>query len=303
MIDFKPLKLSDKELYQDYLLNGEARGCEFSFANLYMWGSASVSRFDDHMIFFARYSGPQIYPFPLGRGDKKPVIDAILKDAKERGIKCRISGIPKSEQPLLEELYPGKFTFHFNRDSYDYIYAIDDLADLKGRKYHRKRNHLHRFRDAVANYRVEPLNENNLPLVRAMSEQWYTQRLSENPATDFCLEKQALEKAFLQYQEIGLECLVLLSGESVLAFTMGSRLSDDTFDVHFEKARTDVDGAYTAINNEFAKYIRNKYPDIRFLNREEDMGIEGLRKAKESYLPHHLFEKCYATLAEDENEN
>ena len=92
---------------------------------------------------------------------------------------------------------------------------------------------------------------------------------------------------------------MLLDGDRVLAFTMGSRLSADTVDVHFEKARADVNGAYTAINCEFARYIRAKHPDIRFLNREEDMGLEGLRKAKQSYRPHHMVEKCWACLLED----
>ena len=91
-----------------------------------------------------------------------------------------------------------------------------------------------------------------------------------------------------------MESLLLCHNDNILAFTMGSRISPNTFDVHFEKARWDVEGAYTAINSEFAKYIRNKYPEVEFLNREEDMGLEGLRKAKESYFPHHLVEKATA---------
>jgi hypothetical protein len=85
--------------------------------------------------------------------------------------------------------------------------------------------------------------------------------------------------------------------------TMGSRLSRNTFDIHFEKAREDVDGAYAAINCEFARYLRLKYPDVEFLNREDDVGLEGLRKAKLSYLPHHMVEKCWGYLAEDYDED
>ena len=90
-----------------------------------------------------------------------------------------------------------------------------------------------------------------------------------------------------------------MDGGEVVAVTLGSRMTEDTVDVHFEKALSYVDGAYTAINCEFARYIRGKYPEVRFLNREEDMGLEGLRKAKESYLPHHMMEKCWAHLLEE----
>lgn len=303
MIDFKPIDLDSKELYQSYLLDGETRGCEFSFANLYMWGELNIAMLHDHIVFFAQYNVRNVYPYPLGKGDKKAVFDAIIEDAKERGIPCQISGVLEAEKEILEELYPGKFRFNFNRASFDYVYAIEDLADLKGRKYQKKRNHLHRFRDEFPEYSVEPLGEKNLSNVRQMAEQWYKIKLQENPESDFYMEKIALEKAFDHYQELGLEGLVLLNGNDVLAFTMGSRLSCDTLDVHFEKARWDVDGAYTAINCEFAKYIREKYPEVHFLDREEDMGLDGLRKAKESYYPHHLVEKCRAYLMEDEYEH
>ena len=105
--------------------------------------------------------------------------------------------------------------------------------------------------------------------------------------------------ALANYEVLGMDGLVLLGGGQVLAVTLASRLSADTMDVHFEKARVDAGATYTAINCEFAGYIRGKYPEIRFLNREEDMGLEGLRRAKESYHPHHRVKKCWACLLED----
>ena len=112
------------------------------------------------------------------------------------------------------------------------------------------------------------------------------------------MEERALSRAFRHLTDLEMEGLALFVGGEIIAFTLGSRLSDDTFDVHFEKARADIQGAYPAINNEFAKYIRQKHPEVRYLDREEDMGIEGLRKAKKSYRPHHQVEKHWARLWE-----
>jgi hypothetical protein len=113
------------------------------------------------------------------------------------------------------------------------------------------------------------------------------------------MEQVALEKALRDYRELEMEGIVLRGGGEILAFTLASRLSEDTFDVHFEKARGDVQGAYPAINCEFARYIREKHPEVRYLDREEDMGLEGLRRAKQSYYPHHMVKKYWACLLEE----
>ena len=299
MIEFKPVTPDKKELYEKYLLDGHERGCEYSFANLYMWGRQSATVLYEHIVLFSQYNRRSVYPFPVGKGDKKAVLDAVIADSKERGIPCRFTGLGEWEKQIIEQLYPGMFRFHCDRDFFDYVYDIDDLADLKGRKYHSKRNHFNRFCEKHPGYSVEPIDEGNMPRVRDMLEKWYNDRLAENLDSDFQMEQIALSKAFKNYQELGMDGLILLDGDDVLAFTLGSHMSNNTIDVHFEKARRDVDGGYAAINCEFARYIRSKYPDVRFLNREDDMGLEGLRKAKESYYPHHMVEKCWACRLEE----
>lgn len=298
-IDFAPIHLQDKGLYEDYLSRDEERGCEFSFANLYLWGRQSFAVLHDHIVLFSQFDRRSVYPYPVGNGDKKAVLDAIIDDAEARGIPCRITGLSPLARQNVEELYPGRFRFHSDESSFDYVYAIDDLADLKGKKYHGKRNHLNRFREAFPDYTAEPLEESNLYDVRRMVECWYEERLGENPDADYHMEMAALEKAFRDYRALEMEGLVLRNGGEVLAVTLASRLSMDTFDVHFEKARADIQGAYAAINCELARYIRNKYPSIRYLDREEDMGLEGLRRAKQSYYPHHMVKKYWACLLED----
>ena len=108
-----------------------------------------------------------------------------------------------------------------------------------------------------------------------------------------------IKKALENMDRLGLEGLLLSTDKGPVAMTLGSRLSEDTVDVHFEKAFDFVDGAYPAINHGFANYLREKYPQLRFLNREDDMGLEGLRRAKEIYCPHHLVEKWWACLREE----
>jgi hypothetical protein len=128
-------------------------------------------------------------------------------------------------------------------------------------------------------------------------------RADEDSNAHFLMERAAIDRALQHYRELELEALLLRAEGRVLAFTAGTRLSRDTFDVHFEKAFTDVQGVYAAINREFAQYIRAKYPDVRYLDREEDMGIEGLRRAKQSYHPIRLIRKYWAQDAEDGDED
>lgn len=299
MLDFQNLDLSKKETYLTYLRSGPQRGCEYAFANLYMWGRQRAAFVEGYLVLFSQFSRRSVYPWPRGTGDIRPVLDAIIHDAARRGIPCRITGMGREQTELLEQLYPGRFRIHNDRDGYDYVYAIDDLADLKGRKYQRKRNHFNRFCQNFPHHTVAPINTQGLPLVRGFAESWYARRLEEDPSADFHMERSALKKALDHFEELDMEGLVLMDGDDVLAFTIGSPLSGDTFDVHFEKANTDAEGAYTAINCLFARYLRSKYPHIRFLDREDDMGLEGLRKAKLSYLPHHMVEKSWACLLED----
>lgn len=298
-IDFRPVTIEDKDAYEKLLFAESGRGCEFSFANIYLWGRQNIAFIHGHIVMFSQFDRRTVYPFPLGVGDKRAVLDAIIADSRDRGIPCRISGLSADAVNTLRDLYPDRFHFHCDRGSFDYVYDINDLADLKGRRYQKKRNHFNRFRANNPDYTVEPICEDNIERVEDMVAKWYNEKMIENPDGDYHMEHVALQKALRRYDELGMEALALLCGGEVLAVTMGSRLSADSFDVHFEKARSDADGAYAAINCEFARYIRAKYPDVAYLDREEDMGIEGLRRAKESYLPHHMIEKCWAHLLEE----
>ena len=303
MLSFQKFDEQTKTEYLKALFAAGERGCEYSYANLNLWGRQRIARMGGYFTLFSQFERLSIYPFPIGSGDIRPVLDAIICDARERGIICRLTGLTAADTMLVEELYPGQFRFHPDRDSCDYVYDINDLADLKGRKYQKKRNHINRFWQSHPNCRIVPIDVENLPAVEEMVSAWYAARLSDDPNNDYHLEKQALHRAFCHMDELGLEGIALVEDGNILAMTIGSALSYETFDVHFEKAMDFADGAYPAIAQAFAAHLRSKYPALRFLNREDDMGIPGLRQSKLSYCPHHLVVKFWARLWEDDDED
>lgn len=299
MIAFHRACVQDKAQYEEYLLSAPERGCEYSFANKVLWGRQEIAFIHGCVAFFSHFYGKTVYSYPIGGGDRRAALEDIIADSRERGIPCRITGITENDKTELESWFPERFSIRADRDSFDYVYDIDALADLRGKKLQKKRNHFNRFRATRPDYRVEPLRCENIARAQHMVNDWYVARRKSDPDGDYLLESLAMAKAFRHYDELGMEGLVLLDGDAVLAVTMGSRLSPNTFDIHFEKAREDADGAYPAINCEFARFLRLKYPEVRYLNREEDMSLEGLRKAKLSYYPDHMVEKYKALLTED----
>ena len=303
MIDFQRPSPELREQYNRILFSGSERGCEYSFANLSLWGHQKIAFIHDCTVFFSHFQGRSVYPYPIGSGDRKAAIEAMIHDAQMRGIPCRITGITQADRQELETLFPGKFLICPNRDNFDYVYDIHDLADLRGRKFQSKRNHFNRFCNDYPDHQAIPMTSDIVPQVQAFVENWYARRQESDPQGDYFLEHLALSRAFNHWEELGMEVLVLIHAGEILAVTMGSRLSPDTFDIHFEKAREDVSGAYNAINCHFARYLRQKYPDVLFMNREDDIGLEGLRNAKLSYRPHHMVEKYWAYVQEEIHED
>lgn len=301
MIDFQKPDLSKAEQYRACLTACTERGCEYSLANLYMWGSQKVAFLQGYLALFSQFQRKSVYPFPVGNGDIGPVLEAILHDARIRGLSCRLTSLTAEDCATLEERYPGKFCFHPDRDGCDYIYSIHKLAELPGRKYQRKRNHVNRFYQEHPDCTVEQITEARFPDVEKMLQSWFDARLAADPAGDYHMEQVALHRAMDKWSELGLEGLLLTENGRIIAMTAGSFLNDTTFDVHFEKALDE--GAYAAINQAFARYLREKYPALQWLNREDDMGIAGLRKAKLSYYPDRLVVKFWAHLLEEDDEH
>lgn len=302
MIDFQKIDLSRRDEYTKFLHTCGERGCEYSLVNLHIWGHQKAAVLHGCLAFFSQYERHSVYPFPIGDGDIKAVLDAILQDARDRGLECRFVAMTAADCALLEEFYPGKFAFHPDRTYSDYIYAIEDLSNLPGRKFQRKRNHLNRFRLNHPACQLLPITAELLPQVKDMADAWYESRIAVDPDNDLHLEQRAFSRAIEKWDELGLEGAVLAEDGVILGFSAGSFLNENTFDVHFEKALENVDGAYAAINQGFSAHLHNKYPALQWLNREDDLGIPGLRKAKLSYCPDHLVVKFWANFVEDDDD-
>lgn len=296
MIAFKRLGLEEQEAVYNCFNEAGCEGCEYSFVNLYLWGKQEAAWVEDYLTVFSHFHGHSLYLFPVGRGPIKPVLEALRQDASKRGIPFRMTALTAENCAQVEEAFPGQFHFAPDRDGCDYLYEIDHLADLKGKKYQPKRNHINRFLEAAPQWRVEEITPELVPACRQLLDQWYRIHLALDPKMSYHLERLAAERALRKYEELGMEGLILYNGEEPVALTMGSRLSDTVFDVHFEKALGHYQGDYAMINRSFARHIREKYPEIRYLNREDDMGLPGLRKAKLSYHPDRMVEqfRCYA---------
>ena len=290
MLQFKKPELSDREWVRRIYAASGFRGAEYTFANLYLWSSyyGEIAQYRGFLCQRLTYKGVHQYLYPAGCCDAKPVLDALWDDSRREGHPFVVRSLTKETMARMEAFYPGRFTYEADRDAYDYLYEIDTLCELTGKKYQAKRNHINRFVENWPHWYTQPITPDNLDVCRALTDAWCQ-------AHDAAGDRRALEQAFAHYDLLGFEGILLYAEpDRPVAFSMGNRISTDTFDVNFEKAFADVQGAYPMINREFARHVRSAHADIRYLNREDDMGVEGLRKAKESYHPIFL-EKFIAT--------
>lgn len=303
MIEFHKPQLTDKPWVDELLRRADHRGCEYNFTNLFVWSDAydqRIARVGDFLVTRLCGSLGCSYIYPAGAGDIAPVLAALEQDAAERGAPLHLVCLTQPQVRELDSLFPGRFTFEADRDGFDYLYDIDRLADLGGKKLHAKRNHINRFVENNPSWVYEDITPESLPECLEMDKEWYRRSMVREGLAeerDLGDEGRALRLAMEHYHDLGLEGgLIRVYGE-VVAFTMGDLLSSDTYDVHFEKAYGELQGAYAMINREFARRVRQRHPQVRYLNREDDMGVEGLRKAKESYYPDLMVEKYSASPA------
>ena len=295
MISFHKAEAADRAWAHEILKRCAYPGAEYAFSCMYLWSDyfGELGRAGERLTQHAPWRGREVYLSPAGTGDLREAIEAIRADAAERGNPMRLRSLTNETRAELEALYPGKFEFTACRNSYDYIYTVEELTELHGKKLQAKRNHCNRFEQDHPDFKTEIVTPENLQRCRDMVSKWYEVHEWNEQIEQ---EKTAIARAFDHFEASHMDGLMLIDAGEVIAFSMGARMNEQYYDVCFEKAYSAINGAYAMINREFSRHIAGKYPELEFLNREDDMGEPGLRKAKESYQPTLLLEKCTADL-------
>ena len=268
--------------------------CNYSFPVLFCWKDAygfQYAPLGDRLLVRLTSSLGHSYLWPVGEGDPTPALEALTQDARAEGLPLRLIALTLYHKNWLEDHYPGRFHIEEARDGFDYLYSVGRLAQLPGKKLHAKRNHIHRLDEAYPGWTWAPLTREDIPACLALDAAWHREALTrETPGGLSTLddEHRALVLALTHRDTLGLEGVILRWQETVLGFSLGAPLTETIFDVHFERARGEIQGAYPAVNRSFAQYVRQRHPQVRYLDREDDMGLPGLRKAKLSYYPDYL---------------
>lgn len=302
MISFKPVELADKATIERYIHPAECRNCDMSFANIYCWRAFHKTHWavvDGFLVIRFLMDGKEQpgYMQPIGEGDFSHLLPLLAADARENFDQpLRLYGLCREGRRCITESECRDFAFDDDRALSDYIYLAEDLRTLAGRRYQPKRNHLNRFLNGY-NYRYEPLSPRHFDDCLKLEAAWRAARTSDTDSEAMRHEQQALKEAFDHWAELDLMGGVIYVDDQLAAFTYGSKINYDTFDCHIEKADTRYEGIFAAINKLFADHLPAEFT---YINREEDMGLEGLRRSKLSYYPTLLWPKTTALLLDEE---
>jgi hypothetical protein len=286
--DFKPLDINDRDRISEYLSLDPPMASELTFTNLFIWRHKYRPIWCDKegtVIILCRPEGQTPFGLqPFGPGDKKRALrflfDELSKWTSDVMV-CRVD-----EAFLKGCVDPVEFRTEFDMDNSDYVYLAKDLINLSGRKYHRKKNHLNRFMKQV-DFEFRTLDMELVECFMDMEESWCRIRECEdNP--DLMSEDYAVREALTYFEQLGYSGGAIQIGGKLEAISLGERLNRETAVIHIEKANPEIPGLYAAINKLFTE---SAFSDMMYINREQDLGDPGLRKAKESYHPHHMVKK------------
>lgn len=292
-IQWKNITLDDKDIITKYYKKEQSRSCENTFANNFLWAPHYGTKYAivENTLVFISGDG-KFVTFPAGKTNVKEAIDALQIYFEEQKKPFSMYMITKEKFDILQNLYPGKFQIEYDRNAADYIYESEKLSTLSGKKLHSKRNHINRFKENNPSWSYEPITAETIEACTQMARKW----CKENGCTDdkekkaeMCVTLNALK----YFEVLGLKGGMIKTEAGIVAFTIGEECSNDTFVVHIEKAFAGVQGAYPMINQQFIEHEGMNY---KYINREEDTGAEGLRKAKLSYYPIIMEEKGVVTV-------
>ncbi len=297
-IDFHKLTIADREAVQSVSLQSGRRNCNFTFANLVgwqKWFGTEVCVLKDAIVLRFNLDGERAYMLCMQGVPSCELLQTLCEDCSQKLI---LLGMEDDAALQLQQnaCHEGiNISVESVRDQYDYIYKRSDLASLQGGKLKAKRNHVNRFNTLYSGYVYRPLTPDMFDECRRVVALWQDEKEHENPSWGDTIqaEHDVMETIFAHWDELGMLGGSIYVDGRMVAFTYGSAVTNDTFDVCVEKADRNVEGAFSVINQQFCAHLPERFI---YVNREEDMGLEGLRKAKLSYHPEILLTYNVVTL-------
>lgn len=296
MIEFKKIQLEDKIWMKPLISDSNMGGCHQNFTNIFAWSKVNkkrVARMNDYLVVKVNVgSHKPFYFYPAGMGDIKPVIEAMKQDAANCEHEFILDGLSPENIAELDQLFPKSFKYKRIRDNFDYVYLLEKMVSLSGKKLSAKRNHINNFK-RNNEWSFERITTENLDECWQMNKQWCIDN-DCNGSDELASEACAVRACFDNFVELELEGGLIRAGGKIIAYTMGEILNSDTYVIHVEKAYGEIQGSYAMINREFAEATKERHPHLIYVNREEDVGDKGLRRAKKSYYPEKMEEKHMA---------
>lgn len=299
ILQFQPVGIQHRDILLPYLRKNSLT-CDRTFTNLFCWQNhyrTQWAEVNGWLVVRAHINGERKAAYIAISQNDTPdyseIIPLLEADAMQNNQPLSLMGLNDDECALLQQQFPNAFVFDRNRDFADYIYRTEDLSTLKGRKYAQKRNHVNKFK-SLYSFHYEPITQNNIADCLQLEESWFTQHDHDESAR---AEYDTIRRAFQHFDELKLIGGNLYIDQHIVAFTYGSAVNDHVFCTHVEKGDIHYNGIYQIINQLFAQHLPKEYI---YINREEDLGIPGLRKSKLSYEPEFLAYKTTALKLNDE---
>ena len=293
---FRDFDINDKKLIESYTKTWDLDCSDLSFANLFIWGADGKMQFtisDDVLYIKLNFkSFPEFFWPPIPKKgssfDYRELICRAFDYMESKGNEAVIRNIWEPFKEMFEKACPS-LDIEPAEISWDYVYSREKLATLKGKKLHGKRNHINKFIQEHPDYEYMKLEPSMYDECIGVYDEWRADKgLSEN---EFSNERRSVVLAIRNMEALGLTGGVIKLDGKIKAFTIGERLRKDIQLIHIEKADADINGLFPMINQQ---YVLHECQDVEYINREEDMGVEGMRKAKRSYCPDYMVKKYFA---------
>jgi len=295
ILQYRPVTLDDQPLLKERLALFRGKNCDLNFMNIFSWRflyKTEIAQWKDHLIFRFKADGHVAHMGIFTPVDLEEILDMLVSEAERDGYPFLLMGLDEDLIPDIEKAKPDYFIYEYDRDYCDYIYSRESLETLAGKKLHPKRNFFNRFRKAYPDYLYRELKEEDFDACLALDNRWIQHEDLNNLQSDEN-ERTSMYRVFDNWNRLGGTGGAIFVGSELVAFTYGAPVNDYVFDVCVEKANPEYEGSYATINKEFVAHLPLQYT---LINREEDLGIDGLRKAKLSYHPEILLKK-YVVMA------